>query len=60
MIIKNVNRSKLNRNEYSIKMHVFLWKSRTVRVDAEGLDGSEDTQIVTALRPRLQNACKSM
>jgi len=41
-------------------MRVFLWKSRYVRVDTEVLDGSEDMQIVTALRPKLQNACKSV
>lgn len=51
MIVKNVNRSKLNWKEYSIKMHVFLKKSGIVKVDTESLGESEDTQTVTVLRP---------
>lgn len=42
-------------------MYIVLSKSRAVMVDTEGLDGNEGTQCsVTALRQRLQNACKNV
>lgn len=58
MIVKNVNKSKLNRKEYALKMHVFLWKSGIVRVDTESLGESEDTQTYCIEAKRLARVSK--
>lgn len=56
MIVKNVNKSKLNWEEYSIKMPVFLWKSGIVKVDTDSLGESEENRLLLHWG---QKACKS-